>query len=97
MIDTILIRYVDNGSSRYNNKEYIESTAKVRRRAGATGSIKVGEAVTIKPAVRKLASFTLSYSGETRRFTCEFGIPCTFDMCLYKRPLHLIHGTRNME
>ena len=66
-MDTILIRYVDNGSSRYDNKEYIESTAKVRRKAGATGSIKVGEAVTIKSKSRVWKAIVVSTNPEQPR------------------------------
>ena len=50
-MDTI-IRYEDNGSVRYDGKEYVESLSKVRRRKSATGALQIGESVTVKTKSR---------------------------------------------
>ena len=47
-MDKALVRYIDNGSTRYNGKEYAESLSKLRREKSATGPLKAGETVTIK-------------------------------------------------
>ena len=47
-MDTIIIRYEDNGSVRYDGKEYIESLSKVCREKSATGALQTGESVTVK-------------------------------------------------
>ena len=36
-MDTIIIRYEDNGSVHYDGKEYVESLSKVRREKSTTG------------------------------------------------------------
>ena len=41
-----------NGLVRYDSKDYIESTSKLRRGTGAIGSLQIGEAVTIKTQSR---------------------------------------------
>ena len=50
-MDTI-IRYEDNGSVRYDGKEYVERLSKVRRRKSATGALQIGESVTVKTKSR---------------------------------------------
>ena len=45
-------RYVDNGSARYDGKEFQELLSKIRRDKNATGSLKTGETVTIKTKSR---------------------------------------------
>ena len=50
-MDTI-IRYEDNGSVRYDGKEYVETLSKVRRRKSATGALQIGESVTVKTKSR---------------------------------------------
>ena len=47
-MDTIIIRYEDNGSACYDGKEYVESLSKVRREKSATGALQIGESVTVK-------------------------------------------------
>ena len=47
-MDTIIIRYEDNGSVRYDGKEYVESLSKVRREKSATRALQIGESVTVK-------------------------------------------------
>ena len=47
-MDTIIIRYEDNGSVRYDGKEYVESLSKVCREKSATGALQTGESVTVK-------------------------------------------------
>ena len=42
-MDTIIIRYEDNGSVRYDRKEYVESLYKVRREKSATGVLQIAE------------------------------------------------------
>ena len=37
-MDKVLIRYVDNGSLRYDGKDYLESITKIQRQEGATQS-----------------------------------------------------------
>ena len=44
----VTVRYVDNGSARYDSKEFQELLSKIRREKNATGSLKTGETVTIK-------------------------------------------------
>ena len=46
-MDTIIIRYEDNGSVRYNGKEYVESLSKVRREKSAR-ALQIGESVMVK-------------------------------------------------
>ena len=47
-MDTVIIRYKDNGSVRYDGKEYLESLSTVRREKSATGALQIGESVTMK-------------------------------------------------
>ena len=47
-MDKALVRYIDNGSTRYDGKEYAESLSKLRRKKSATGPLEAGETVTIK-------------------------------------------------
>ena len=42
-IDTIIIRYEDNSSVRYDEKEYVKSLSKVRREKSATGALQISE------------------------------------------------------
>ena len=51
-MSNVIVRYVGNGSVRYDGKDYIESTSKLHRGTGATGSLQIGEAVTIKTKSR---------------------------------------------
>ena len=44
----LIIRLEDNGSVRYDGKEYIESLFKARREKSATGALQIGESVTMK-------------------------------------------------
>ena len=46
-MDTI-IRYEDNGSVRYDGKEYVESLSKVHREKSVTGGLQISESVTVK-------------------------------------------------
>ena len=48
----VTVRYVDNGSARYDGKEFQELLSKIRRDKNATGSLKTGETVTIKTKSR---------------------------------------------
>ena len=50
-MDTI-IRYEDNGSVRYDGREYVESLSTVRRKKSATGALEIGESVTMKTKSR---------------------------------------------
>ena len=47
-MEKILIRYKGNGSSRYDEKEYLASASRIRREKNVTGPLKIGEYVTIK-------------------------------------------------
>ena len=47
-MDTIIIRYEDNGSVRYDGKEYVERVSKVHREKSTTGALQIGESVTVK-------------------------------------------------
>ena len=49
---TVLIRYEDNGSVRYDGKEYVESLSKVCREKSATGALQISESVTVKTKLR---------------------------------------------
>ena len=51
-MDTIIIRYKDNGSVRYEGKEYVESFSKVRREKSASGALQIDESVTVKAKSR---------------------------------------------
>ena len=51
-MSNVIVRYVGNGSVRYDGKQYIESTSKLRRGTGATGSLQIGKAVTFKTKSR---------------------------------------------
>ena len=42
------MRYCNNHSIRYDGKEFLESVSKLRRKENATGSLEIGESVTIK-------------------------------------------------
>ena len=46
------VRYCNNHSTRYDGKEYLESVSKLRRKENATGSLEIGESVTIKTKSR---------------------------------------------
>ena len=48
IIERILIRCQDNGSSRYDDKEYFELASKLRREKYIRVPLKIGEQVTIK-------------------------------------------------
>ena len=50
-MDTI-IKYENNGSVRYDRKEYVESLSKVRRKKTATGALEIGESVMMKTKSR---------------------------------------------
>ena len=47
-MDTIIIRYEDNGSVRYDGKEHVESLSKVRRKKSVTGVLQIGYSVMMK-------------------------------------------------
>ena len=47
-MDTIIIRYKDNGSVCYDGKEYGKSLSKVRREKSTTGALIISESVTVK-------------------------------------------------
>ena len=47
-METILVKYKGNGSSRYDEKEYLESAFRIRREKNVRGPLKIGENVTIK-------------------------------------------------
>ena len=47
-MDTIIIRYEDNSSVRYDGKEYVERLSKVHREKNATGALRIGESITVK-------------------------------------------------
>ena len=48
-MDTIIIRYEDNGLVCYDGKEYVESLSKVQ---SAIGALQIGESVTVKTKSR---------------------------------------------
>ena len=50
-MDTIIIRYEDNGSVHYNGKEYVESLSKVRTEKSAE-VLQIGESLTVKTKSR---------------------------------------------
>ena len=52
IMEKILIRYEGNGSSRYDEKEYLESASRFRREKNVGGPLKIGEYVTIKTKSR---------------------------------------------
>ena len=47
-MEKVLIQYEGNESSRYNNKEYFELVAKLKRETNIRGPLKDGGKVTIK-------------------------------------------------
>ena len=47
IMDKILIRYEGNGSSRYDEKEYLKSASRIKKK-NIRGPLKIGEYVTIK-------------------------------------------------
>ena len=51
-MDKVLIRYVNNGSVRYDGKDFLEPFKKIRREKGAKGRLIAGEQVTIKTKTR---------------------------------------------
>ena len=51
-MDKVILKYEDNGSSRYDGKEYFELVSKVRRNEDVRGPLKVGERVTVKTKTR---------------------------------------------
>lgn len=51
-MDRILIRYKGNDSTRYDGKEYFESISKIRWKNASSGSLRVGEEVTVKTKSR---------------------------------------------
>ena len=48
----VLVTYIDNDLSRYDGKDYLEKTTKLRRDNEAEGELRVGERVTIKTKSR---------------------------------------------
>ena len=59
-MDTITIRYEDNGSVRYDGKAYVESLSKVCRETSATGELQIGKSVTVKMKFGRLWLLILS-------------------------------------
>ena len=51
-MDTVIIRYKDNGSVHYDGKEYVESLSMVHREKSATGALQIGESVMMKTKSR---------------------------------------------
>ena len=51
-MDKVIVRYCNNHSTRYDGKEFLESVSKLRREENATGSLEIGESVTIKTKSR---------------------------------------------
>ena len=47
-MDSIIIRYEDNGLVHYDEKDYIESLARVQREKSRTGALQIGENATVK-------------------------------------------------
>ena len=60
-MDSIIIRYEDNGLVHYNGKDVIESLARVQREKSATEALQIGKNVTVKTnrAFRKLPKYFL--------------------------------------
>ena len=46
-MDKVIVRYENNGSERYDGKEFVESISKLHRE-NTTGSLQTGESVMIK-------------------------------------------------
>ena len=49
---SIIIRYEDNGSVRYDGKDYVESLARVQKEKSMTEALQIGENVTVKRKLR---------------------------------------------
>ena len=47
-MDSVLIHYVNNKSSRYDGKDFYEPLGKIHQQQGTTGDLAIGETVTIK-------------------------------------------------
>lgn len=48
----VLVTYIDNDSSRYDGKDYLEKTTKLRRDNKAERELRMGERVTMKTKSR---------------------------------------------
>ena len=44
-MDKALVRYIDNGLTRYDGKEYIETVSKLHRHNSPSGPLKAGETI----------------------------------------------------
>ena len=51
-MDKVIVRYCNNHSTPYDDKEFLESVSKLRREKNSTGSLEIGESVTIKTKSR---------------------------------------------
>ena len=47
IMEKLLSRYEGNGSSRYDEKEYLESASRIRKEKNVRGPLKIGEYITI--------------------------------------------------
>ena len=93
-MDSIIIRYEDNGSVRYDRKDYVESLTKVQREKSATEALQIGKNVTVKTKsrVRKVAEILFVRSTVAQSVACHTSItPFSFadtENCsyTYRRP-----------
>ena len=59
-MDQVWIRYVNNRSTKYDGKDYLESIKKNRRKEGATGKLQPGELVLVKTKSRVWNAIVIS-------------------------------------
>ena len=88
-MDSIIIRYKDNGLVWYDEKDYVESLARVQREKSMTGALQIGENATVKTksCVWKAAESLFILSTVAQSVACNTSIkPFSFtntDNCSY--------------
>lgn len=60
-MDKVIFRYENNGSARYDKKEYLESVSKIHREKSATGSLQISESVIVKTKSRIWKAIVVLY------------------------------------
>ena len=93
-MDSIIIRYKDNGSVRYDEKDYVESLVMIHREKSMTGALQISKNAMVKTKSRiwKAAKILFIRSTVAQSVACNTSIkPFSFtntENCSYAyRPL----------
>ena len=89
-MNSIIIRYEDNGLVCYNGKDYVESLTRVQREKSAIGALQIGKNVMVKTKSRvcKVIAQSVAYNTSIRPFSFANTENCSYT---YRRPPSQVH------